>query len=103
MVHQTRSYNEALLESLTDPDEAMHYLDAAMEDSPESFLKALRQVAQARQMSQVAKDAGVQRETLYRTLSEEGNPTLATLSSVLGALGMRLSVLSNGKTQAARS
>ena len=45
-------------------------------------------------MTKVAKGAGVQRETLYRTLSEQGNPTLETLSAVLGVLGMRLSVTS---------
>ena len=43
-------------------------------------------------MSQVAKQAGIQRETLYRAFSEQGNPTFETLSSVLGALGMKLSI-----------
>jgi probable addiction module antidote protein len=56
------------------------------------FLKALKKVAQARQMTKVAQEAGVQRETLYRSLSENGNPTLETLSSVLHALGMELRV-----------
>jgi DNA-binding phage protein len=59
---------------------------------PEAFLKALRNVAQARQVAKVAKDAGVKRETLYRSFSEESNPTFQTLSSVLGALGMKLSI-----------
>jgi DNA-binding phage protein len=44
-------------------------------------------------MSKVAKDAGIQRETLYRAFSEQGNPTFETLSSVLGALGMKLSIV----------
>jgi probable addiction module antidote protein len=43
-------------------------------------------------MTKVAQEAGVQRETLYRSLSENGNPTLETLSSVLHALGMELRV-----------
>jgi probable addiction module antidote protein len=43
-------------------------------------------------MSKVAKDAGIQRETLYRAFSEQGNPTFETLSSVLRALGMKLSI-----------
>jgi probable addiction module antidote protein len=55
----------------------------------------LKNVAQARQMAKVAKDAGVQRETLYRSFSEQGNPTFETLSSVLGALGMKLSIAPN--------
>jgi probable addiction module antidote protein len=46
-------------------------------------------------MAKVAKDAGVQRETLYRSFSEQGNPTFETLSSVLGVLGMKLSIAPN--------
>jgi probable addiction module antidote protein len=46
-------------------------------------------------MAQVAKEAGIQRETLYRAFSEQGNPTFETLSSVLGALGMKLSIAPN--------
>jgi probable addiction module antidote protein len=96
MVNKTSSYHEQLLNALVDPVEASAYLDAAMEDSQEAFLKALKNVAQAHTMAKVAKGAGVQRETLYRSLSEQGNPTLETLSAVLGVLGMRLSVTSRG-------
>ena len=46
-------------------------------------------------MAKVAKDAGIQRETLYRSFSEQGNPTFETLSSVLCALGMKLSIAPN--------
>ena len=81
------------MRALTDSVEASAYLNAALEDSQRSFLKALKNVAQARQMSRVAKDAGIQRETLYRSFSKEGNPTFETLSSVLSALGMKLSVV----------
>ena len=86
-------YRESLLGALADPVEASAYLNAALEDSQRAFLKALKNVAQARQMSRVAKEAGIQRETLYRSFSEEGNPTFETLSSVLGALGMKLSIV----------
>ena len=92
MTIKTSSYRQSLLAALLDPVEASAYLNAALEDSPEAFLKALKNVAQARQMAKVAKDAGVQRETLYRSFSEQGNPTFETLSSVLGALGMKLSI-----------
>jgi probable addiction module antidote protein len=88
------------MEALQDSEEASAYLNAALEDSPESFLKALKNVAQSRQMTKVAKDSGVQRETLYRSLSEEGNPTFATLSSVLSAVGMRLVVVADEKAPA---
>ncbi len=95
MTMQTSSYRQSLLTALLDPVEASAYLNAALEDSPEAFLKALKNVAQARPMTQVAKQAGIQRETLYRAFSEQGNPTFETLSSVLGALGMKLSITSN--------
>lgn len=90
---KTRSYRESLLSALTDPAEASAYLNAALDDSPQAFLKALKNVAQARQMSRIAKEAGIQRETLYRSFSEQGNPTFETLSSVLEALGMKLSIV----------
>jgi probable addiction module antidote protein len=90
MANKTRSYRDMLLNTLADPTEAAHYLNAAIEDSHESFLKALKNVAQARQMARVARDAGVQRETLYRSLSDQGNPTLDTLSSILKAVGLKI-------------
>ena len=102
MANKTSSYRQALLEALMDPAEASAYLNAAIEDSPEAFLKALKNVAQSRQISQVAKDAGIQRETLCRSFSGQGNPTFETLSSVLEALGMRLRVASNSKAETAR-
>jgi probable addiction module antidote protein len=95
MTIKTSSYRQSLQTSLQDPVEASAYLNAALEDSPEAFLKALKNVAQARPMSQVAREAGIQRETLYRAFSEHGNPTFETLSSVLAALGMKLSITPN--------
>jgi probable addiction module antidote protein len=91
MTSKTRPYRESLPASLSDPEEAAHYLNAAIEDSPASFLKALRNVAQARQMAKVAKNAGLTRESLYKALSEDGNPTFDTLHSVLGVLGIKMS------------
>jgi probable addiction module antidote protein len=68
---------------------ATEYLSAAYADSPEAFLVALRDVAEAQKgMARVAKKARVNRENLYRTLSERGNPTLNTVGSVLEALGI---------------
>ncbi len=86
------SYRDWLLGELADPKTAEGYLNACLEEGPDLFLKGLKKVAQTRQMAKVAKEAGVQRETLYRSLSEDGNPTLETLSSVLHALGMELRV-----------
>jgi probable addiction module antidote protein len=93
MPKRTRSYNSWRLTKLVDPQTAQAYLKAAMSDSPKMFLKALKNVAQARfQMTHVARVAGVKRETLYKSLSSEGNPTLDTLSSVLSVLDMGLTV-----------
>jgi len=93
MPKRTRPYSDWRLEKLANPVIAAHYLDAAMEQSQENFLKALRNVAQARQMSFVAKETGVQRESLYRILSENGNPTLETLRGIYDALGLKLTTV----------
>jgi probable addiction module antidote protein len=90
---RTRSYQTWELEKLADPKRAVGYLNATLEYSPDLFLRALGKVAQAHQMSQVAKESGVQRESLYRALSEKGNPTFETLASVLAAVGLRLSIV----------
>jgi probable addiction module antidote protein len=100
MASKTSSYREALVESLADSNEAVRYLNAVLRDYPEGFLKALRNVAQARQMSKVAEEAGIQRETLYRALSDDGNPTLETFTSVLAALGLRMTIAPAGEITA---
>jgi probable addiction module antidote protein len=89
----TKSYRDSLLESLQDPEEAAAYLDAALEDEDSRvFLLALRDVAEARGISSVAAEADLNRESLYRMLSEEGNPRLSSLDALLRALGLRLAV-----------
>lgn len=84
-----RDYKTDLLRDLRDDSEyAAQYLSAAKKDSKEAFLIALRDVAEARLgLSRIARAARVNRESLYRTLSAEGNPTLTTLDAVLGVLG----------------
>lgn len=92
MPKRTRDHQSWLVEKLTDPARASDYLNAAHEDSREMFLEALRDVAQAHQMSKVAKGAGVTRESLYRATSEIGNPTLETFESVLNVLGLSFKI-----------
>ena len=88
-----RSYEASLLLSLKDPVEAAAYLDAVMElEDPSTLLLALRQVAKAHGMAEVARRADVGDKTLFRALSENGNPTLDTVTKVLHAVGLRLSV-----------
>ncbi len=95
MPKRTSNYSSWQLEKLTNPETAAAYLSAAISDSPEMFRNALRNVAQARQMARVARDAGVTRESLYRATSEIGNPTLDTLHSVLSALGIKIQLVAN--------
>jgi len=73
---------------------AAQYLRAALEESdePRVLLLALRHVAQARGVAKIAEAAGVQRESLYRALSANGNPRLSTLCAVAKAVGLRLTL-----------
>lgn len=78
---------------LRTPEEMAAYLDAWLEEAPEDIsgiARALGDIARAKGMSQVAKDAGLSRESLYRALSAEGNPSFATVLKVAKALGFRL-------------
>ena len=88
-----RSFDETLLPLLTDAQEAAAYLDAVMElEDPAALLLALRQVAKAHGMAEVARRADLGDKTLFRALSKTGNPTLDTVTKVLHAVGLRLSV-----------
>ena len=80
-------------EHLRAPEEMAAYLEACMEEAngDAAFIaKALGDIARAKGMSQVACDAGLSREGLYRALSGERNPTLDTVLRVIGALGLKL-------------
>ncbi len=88
------SYKEGLLEDLKDPKEAAAYLDAALEEGDsDTFLLALRDVAEVKGgMAKLAEQSNLNRESLYRMLSEKGNPQLSSLFSVLKSLGLKLTV-----------
>ena len=89
------SHDEAMVRRLRrDPEFAAEYLKAALEDEdePSVLLIALRHLAQAQGVAKVAKAAGIERESLYRALSERGNPRLSTLFAVTKAVGLRLTV-----------
>ncbi len=77
---------------LNDTKSIAAYIEAAFEDGdPAVITHALGVVARAKGMSQLARDAGVTREALYKALTAEGDPKLSTFIGVLKALGMRLS------------
>ncbi len=70
------------------------YLDAAMEDGdPSVITAALGDIARARGMSDMARVTGLSRESLYKALSQDGNPEFATVLKVIKALGLRLSAV----------
>ena len=77
-----------------DSDEIIRaFIDAALEDGdPALVAAAIGDVARAKGMTAIAREAGVSRESLYKALSAEGNPELATILKVLKALQLRLTV-----------
>ena len=80
-------------EHLRTPEEMAAYLDAWFEEAPDDaagIAGALGNIARAKGITQVAKDAGLSRESLYRALSAGGNPSFATVLKVARALGVRL-------------
>ena len=74
-------------------EDILYYLEDAMEgNDPKHIARALGDVARSQGMTELARKAGVGRQALYNALSENGNPTLETLTSVLSALGLQLTV-----------
>ena len=95
---RSKPYQEWLIEQLKDHDEAVAYLNAALEESLKGdeesaalFLMALRNVAEAQEgIAALAKRTGMGRESLYKTLSGKGNPKWHTLVTLVIALGLNL-------------
>jgi len=79
-------------EQLRTPEEMAAYLDAWLEEAPEDaagIARALGDIARAKGMTQVARDAGLSRESLYKALGENGNPSFATVLKVARAIGVK--------------
>ncbi len=88
-----REHEEALLEELQDPEEAAAYLSAALEENDtNTFLLALRRVAQAQGISDLSERTSLNRQHIYRALSEGGNPTLKNLIALMTALNFAMEV-----------
>lgn len=78
-------------EHLETQDDVVAYLNAALEDGDPALLQAaLGDIAKARGMSSIAREAGVGRESLYKSLRIDGNPSWQTITKVLAALDIRL-------------
>jgi len=91
---KSKSYEECLISDLECPSEAAAYLDAALEDEdPRVFLVALRDVAEAQGgMKKLSDATHLNRENLYKMLSQKGNPRLLNLESLLHTMGLRLAI-----------
>jgi probable addiction module antidote protein len=88
---QTKPFDAA--DYLDDEETIAEYLTAALEDpNPDLFLVAVRDVARARGMAQLARDSGLGRESLYKALAPGSKPRYDTVLKVLRALGVKLHV-----------
>jgi probable addiction module antidote protein len=90
---KTRTVPYDVAQQLRTPDEMAAYLDAWLAEAPDDaagIARALGDIARAKGMAQIARDTGLSRESLYKALSETGNPSFATVLKVAKALGLRL-------------
>jgi probable addiction module antidote protein len=92
-MRKTRTTRYDVAEHLRTPEEMAAYLESALEESngdAAMVAKAIGDIARARGMSQVAKDSGLSRESLYKALSGERSPGIDTILKVIRALGIKL-------------
>ncbi len=90
---KTKLLDYDIAEQLRTPEEMALYLDAWLSDAPDDLpgiARALGDIARAKGMAEVARLAGLSRESLYRALGPEGNPSFATILKVTRALGLQL-------------
>ena len=90
---RTRTMVYDVAAQLRSPEEMAAYLDAWLADAPDDaagIARALGDIARAKGMTQVARDAGMSRESLYKALGADGNPSFATVLKVARALGVKL-------------
>lgn len=86
---KTSTYDAA--EYLDSTEDMSAYLEAALEDGdPRVVVQALGTIARARGMTELAREAGLGRESLYKALSPDGNPAFSTVLKVVHALGLEL-------------
>jgi probable addiction module antidote protein len=90
MVKTTKTYSQWRQEKLTDPERAARYLNAAHRESREAFLHAIKNVIQANQVTKIAKEVGMARESVYRSFSAEGNPAFYMIDAVMKKLDINI-------------
>jgi probable addiction module antidote protein len=88
---KTKTRKWDVVDHLKSDEDMVAYLEAALEeDDPSLIAAALGDIARAKGMTEIAREAGLGRESLYKTLSSQGNPEFATVLKVVRALGLRL-------------
>ena len=89
----SKSYQESLIQSLKDPLEATEYINAALEEGDlDTFLLALRNVAETHGMTNISRRSKLNRVSLYRMLSKRGNPEFQSVLQLLNSWGLKLAV-----------
>lgn len=93
-----RDISETFKSDLQDPEFIVGYLELALADGLPTFLVALKEVIQANEgMAKIAQKNDLGRESLYKTLSESGNPQFSTIDKILRSLGLKLSITTADK------
>jgi len=98
MIIKTTRWDSA--EHLKTDEDIQLYLEACLEEGGDDsafIIHALGVIARAKNMSQLARDTGITREGLYKAFSEDGNPTFATVTKVVKALGLKLTIQATHK------
>jgi len=84
-----------MTENMKTEEDYAAYLETALEEGDPAFISAvLGDIARSRGMTQMAKETGLARESLYRALSADGNPSFATVVKVINALGLKIHIQS---------
>ena len=91
MPTKTRHFDPA--EHLKTDEDIRFFLRDAAEGPPEEFIHALNTAARAKGMTEIARQAGVTRASLYKSLADNGNPKFETVSKIVAALGCKLAVV----------
>ncbi len=89
----TVDYEKGLINRLKNPEYASEYLNQALkEGSQDLFMLALRDVAKAKGITRTARESNLNRESMYKMMSENGNPNLSSLNKLLDSLGLTLNI-----------
>jgi probable addiction module antidote protein len=86
-------YDWDMADNINTKEEVFAYLEGALEEHDmETFFDVIGAIARSRGMAKIAKELGLNRESLYTSLSREGNPSFATIAKVIDLLGYRIEI-----------